>query len=75
MWREEIGVVQRQMAGAWSKVLGLEMLSAAFLLFSDLDSYRIDSQSGFPLQSFESFPLTPVSLGLFKSSLGSLPTL
>lgn len=55
MWREEIGVVQRQMAGAWSKVLGLEMLSAAFLLFSDLDSYLVDSQSGFPLQSFESF--------------------
>lgn len=31
-------MVQRQMAGAWTKVLGLEMLSAGFLLFSDLDS-------------------------------------
>lgn len=75
MWREEIGVVQRQMAGDWTKVLVLQMLSAASLLFRDLDSYLVDSQSGLPRQSFESFPFTPVSLGLLKSSLGSLPML
>ena len=36
MWGHEMGVVQREMAGAWTKFFRLEVLSRAFLLFGDL---------------------------------------